>query len=173
MTYNPVSMMQLLHRYADFATWLGLLGTLVGFVITIAAVLKSKTAAEQTRGAVAAIRQKLSTQAAVIDLNRIIAEVEELRLLHRSQAWAALPTRYSSLRKQLLALNLSSPAIKHRQMAAIQGVIRQFSRIEEIVESALQSGTPPPDSASLHRTVAEQADELNGILVKVQRSMGA
>jgi hypothetical protein len=166
-------MMDYLHEWADVASVLGLVASLVGFTITIVAVFKSKSAADQAQKAAAETRQKIATQAAIVDLNRIVADVEELKPLHRAGAWEVLPSRYVSLRRQLLALKVSYPNLSRPQRASIQGVIQQFKSIEEIVETALASKTPPPDVPALNKIAAEQGDKLNAILVFVQQSIGA
>src|ERR1017187_1988289 len=85
------SAMDFVHEWADLASVLGLVATLAGFTITIIVVFKSKSAAEQAKMAASDTRQKLATQVAVVDLNRIMADVEELKPLHRAGAWEVLP----------------------------------------------------------------------------------
>lgn len=165
--------MEAVHRWADLASVLGLLASLVGFTITIIAVLKSKSAAEQARNAASETRQKLATQAAVVDLSRIIADVEHLKPLHRIGAWELLPSRYVSLRRQLLTVKHLYPTLSRSQRSSIQGIIQQFSNIEEIVEASLASKTLPPDVLALNKIAAEQGDKLNAILVAVQQTIGA
>jgi hypothetical protein len=116
-------MLDFVHQWADFASVLGFRTSLVGFTITIVAVLKSKSAAHQAAKAAAETRQKIATQAAIVDLNRIMADVEELKRLHRAGAWEVLPSRYASLRRQLLALKLSYLNLSKTRRASIQGVI--------------------------------------------------
>jgi hypothetical protein len=165
--------MDFVHEWADLASVLGLLATLVGFTITIIAVFKSKTAAELAQMAASETRQKLATQVAVVDLNRIMADVEDLKPLHRAGAWEVLPARYASLRRQLLALKLSYPFLSKSQRSSVQGIIQQFNDIEEIVEASLSSKTLPPDVPALNKIAAAQGDKLNAILVVVQQSIGA
>ena len=164
--------MPILHQYADVATWLGLIGSVVGFLITIITVLRSKGAAEQTQEAVADIKQKLSVRSAVFDLNRIAAECEELKVLHRIGAWEALPGRYTSLRRQLQALKTSPTLTDERRRTVLQSIIRQFNRVEQIVELALAAKQLPPDVAVLNKSVAMQVDKLSAILIDVQQAIG-
>src|SRR5262249_50837337 len=119
------------------------------------------------------IRQKLAVRSTLVDLDRITAETEELKLLHRIGAWEALPRRYTSLRKQLVALRSLSPVIRKTHKASLQRIIDQFNSAEEIVEQALRSKEAPPDPVHLNKIVAEQVDRLNGILVLVQQNIGA
>jgi len=125
--------------------------SLVGFAITIAAVLRSKSAAELAHKAVADVRENLALQNAVVDLNRLLNDVNELKALHRASVWNLLPTRYSVLRHQLAALRVGCPNLTRKQKTAIQGIIQQFKEIEEIVEKSLEPEQPPPDASWLSR----------------------
>ncbi len=147
--------MQYVHQWADLASILGVLLSLIGFAVTITAVYKSKSAAEQANRASTDVRQKLAIQSAVVDLNRILADIEELKPLHRAEAWELLPPRYASLRRQLLTLKSTFTPLSKAQSASIQGTIQQFRTIEQIVESALQEGGSPPDIPALNKIAAE------------------
>ena len=164
--------MEFFRAWADPASVLGFLVSLVGFLITIVIVLRSKSAAEKTGAAVAEVRQKLALQTAVFDLNRVLADVDELKALHRASAWEVLPPRYSSLRRQLAAFRGTYPDLTRKQKATIQGIISQFSEVESIVEKALATRQAPADPPSLNRIAAEQGDKLNDIVIAVQQAIG-
>lgn len=118
------------------------------------------------------VRQRLSVQGAVVDLSRVLLDIDELKLLHRTSAWPALPSRYAALRRQLLAIKAFYPSLPPKQKSALQSIIQQFSDIEQIVEQALGEGRQPPDSAELNRIAADQGDKLSAILITVQRAIG-
>lgn len=164
--------MEFFREWADPASVMGFLVSLIGFLITIVVVLRSKSAAEKTGEAVAEVRQKLMLQTAVFDLNRVLADVDELKALHRASVWEVLPARYSSLRRQLAAFRGTYPDLTRRQKATIQGIISQFSEIESIVEKSLATKQAPPDPPSLNRIAAEQGDKLNDIVIAVQHTIG-
>ncbi|MGA2588416.1 MAG: hypothetical protein ABSH32_00740 [Bryobacteraceae bacterium] len=164
--------MEFFREWADPASVLGFLVSLIGFFITIVVVLRSKSAAERTGQAVAEVRQKLMRQTAVFDLNRVLADVDELKALHRASVWELLPARYSSLRRQLAGFRGTYPDLTRRQKATIQGIISQFSEIESIVEKSLATKQAPPDPPSLNRIAAEQSDKLNDIVIAVQQTIG-
>jgi hypothetical protein len=99
--------------------------------------------------------------------------VDDLKTFHRSGAWNALPSRYDPVRRQLLAVKTNYPNLSKSQHSTIQGIIRQFASIGQVVEEALASNKAPDDIASLNNIVTEQGDKLNVILVAVQRNIGA
>jgi hypothetical protein len=164
--------MEFFRAWADPASVLGFLVSLVGFFITIVIVLRSKSAAEKTGAAVAEVRQKLALQTAVFALNRVLADVDELKALHRASSWEVLPPRYSSLRRQLAAFKGTYPDLTRKQKTTIQGIIAQFSEIESIVEESLASKQAPPDPPSLNRIASEQGDKLNDIVIAIQKTIG-
>lgn len=152
--------------WADYASVLGVVVSVTGFAITIASVMRSKRA-------VSDVRNRLALQSVVTDLNRVVADVEDLKQLHRYGAWAIMPARYTAVRRQLQAVKVDYPNLSKAQRSVIQGIIQQFTTIEQLVEASLARKEPPGDPAALNGIVAEQSDKLNAILVFVQRDIGA
>jgi hypothetical protein len=163
---------QFADHWAGFASIAGVLISIVGFALTLIGVAKSRNAALSAKNAVAEVRQKLAVEASVVDLARVIAEVEELKVFHRANLWDALPSRYTSIRRNLLAIKGTHPNLTRGQKADIQGVIGQFVSIEQIVEAALAAKQNPPDAPTLNKIAAEQGDKINAILVSVQQAIG-
>ena len=161
------------HAFADYASTLGIVVSIVGFAITIVNVVRSKNAAQKVATAISEVRQSLTLQVAVSDLSRIMSDVDDLKTFHRSGAWDALPPRYDSVRRQLLAVKMSYPNLSKSQRSTIQGIIGQFTSIGQVVEEALAARKAPDDIASLNNLVTEQGDKLNVILVAVQKNIGA
>lgn len=159
------------HQWADLSSVLGLLVSLVGFAITIIGVRKSRGAALAAKAAAQEVRQRMSMTGAVSDLNRVVNELHEIRLLHRAGAWEVLLLRYSSIRRQLISIKGSHPELSEQQKATIQGVIGQFAIIEDIVEVAVANRQAPSGIPELNRTAAVQADKLNAILVAIEQKL--
>lgn len=161
------------HNWADYASVLGVVISIVGFAGTIVSLIRSRSASQRVAVAVGEVRQKLEAQAAVADLTRALHDVDELRELHRSGAWEVLPSRYAHLRRAVLAIKLGHTTLTRPQKAALQGIMQQFTTIEEIVERSLDRKRPPDDIPELNRVAAEQGDKLSAILVAVQQTIGA
>jgi hypothetical protein len=156
-------------NWGDFASVFGVLISLVGFALTIIGLARSKSATERAALAVAQVRERLSIHALSTDLNALMIDIEEIKLLHRFGAWDAMPIRYSAIRRKLFSVKGSIPTLTKSHKSSIQGVIEQFRAIEEIVEAALANKSTPNDVASLNRIATEQSDKLTAVLVAIQQ----
>jgi hypothetical protein len=151
---------------ADF-----LLGV-VGFTITIVAVLRSQRAAEAAAEAARNAKEALLHAAAIWDVAAALTTMEEVKRLHRMEAWPMLPERYSMLRRTLIAIRSTTPRLTDKQGAVLQGAIQHFSLLEEKVERALKGGKPLPDSTRLNKIVSMQADQLGEVLGALKLELG-
>lgn len=160
---------------SEVADWLGIVGfgiTIGGFLVTIRGVRKAKTAAESAARSAEETRSKLVLQATVSDLNRIVAEFDEIKMLQRARVWYALPTRYTSLRRQLMTVKENNGGLSKKDRAEIQGVIQQLMDIEDVVETALAASADPPDVASLLRLLSQQSEKISRVLTVQQTAIG-
>jgi hypothetical protein len=148
-------------NWGDLASVLGVLISVIGFAFTLIGLARSKSAARQASEAVADVRQKLSLQGVAVDLNTLMSDIEEIKLLHRFGAWDAMPIRYAAVRKKLFTVKGTS--LTKSQKSSIQGIIEQFRAIEEIVEVALASKQSPQDIASLNKLATEQEIARNSV----------
>jgi hypothetical protein len=166
-----------IHGAADYASVFGLATSLLGFAITITVAVRSKSVAERVGGAVADVRSKLALQASVVDLHRIIAEIDDLKFIHRAGAWEVLPSRYSAVRKQILSLKARDRRLSRAHKSALQSVVQKLSAIEADVERSLAGklagNAAKMDPAALNHVIAVQSDKLSTILNDVQRNIGA
>jgi|SRR5579871_1160903 len=158
-------------RWADVASVGGVALSAVGFIITILKIRRSQTSAEAAAKAASDVRERLTIASSINDLTQLMNELEELKPLHRAAAWGILPSRYTNLRRQLLAVKEMYPNLSRKQRSDLQGIITQFRTIEEVVERSLPTGSSPLDAPSLNRFAAEQSDKLHAILVSVQQSI--
>jgi hypothetical protein len=170
-------------RVQDFLKWLheanvdagasvlGVIISLIGFIVTIMQVVRSKTAAEKAAMAASEIRDKLTLQTVATDLSTLMVDIEEIKQAHRSGAWAIMPIKYSSVRQKLFAVKANCPSLTKTQKATIQGIIEQFKDIEEIVETAMADKRSPTDVAGLNKVASAQGDKLTEVLVAVQQEI--
>lgn len=153
------------------ASVLGVIISLIGFIITIIQVIRSKTAAEKAARAASDVRDKLTLQTTATDLSTLMVDIEEIKQAHRSGAWDIMPIKYSSVRRKLFAVKANCPSLSRTQKATIQGIIEQFKDIEEIVETAIAEKKPPTDVAGLNMVASAQGDKLTEVLVAVQQEI--
>ena len=161
--------MELADKWANASSVIGLLITVVGFALTLFNVARSRTAAERAETAANDAKQQILSHYAAIDLTRVLAELDEIRMLHRAGVWSALPMRYTAMRRQLQAIRENAPTLTKRQRTEIQGVITQFASIEGVVEEALAKNQSPIESTDLNRVAMEQGERLSRVLVALQK----
>jgi hypothetical protein len=96
--------------------------------------------------------------------------LEDIRRLHRLEAWPALPDRYTSLRRDLIAIRGRTPKFTKDQKESIQAAIQQLSNIEKQVEKAM-GGSVPLDVHRINEVVSKQIDRLALVLVDLQNEI--
>jgi hypothetical protein len=153
------------------ASVLGVIISLIGFMVTIIQVVRSKTAAEKAEMAASEVREKLKLQAVATDLSTLMVDIEEIKQAHRYGAWETMPIKYSSIRRKLFSVKANCPSLTRTQKATIQGIIEQFKDIEEIVETAIAAKQSPTDVAALNKVASAQGDKLTEVLVAVQQEI--
>jgi hypothetical protein len=149
---------------------LGLVITIVGFGLALWRIRKSEAASEQARRAAEAVRAQILLLNAVQGLHDTIAALEDIRRLHRLQAWPALPDRYSVLKRNLIAIRSRTPNLTIAQRSEIQATIQQLSNMETQIENAIE-GSDHPDVPRMNKIVARQFDRLALILIELQRDI--
>ncbi|WP_425622379.1 hypothetical protein ACPS74_12650 [Methylocystis sp. SB2] len=90
------------NHVGDLASIAGVLISVVGFVLTVYNVRRSRKAAEHARDAAQSVKNSIQTFETVFDLSRVIGLLEEVKRSHRNNEWALLPDRYAALRKTLI-----------------------------------------------------------------------
>ncbi len=157
--------------WGDLASIAGLGLTLVGFVVTIVGVWRSRAAAEAARRAAESTQASIAQYDAIADLSAAAAIMDEIKRLQRYGVWGVLPDRYGDLRRKLVALKSSGAQLTDAQRQVFQGAIETFADLERRVERAASASAAPPNPAKLNDIVSGQIDEVHAVLVAVQRSM--
>jgi hypothetical protein len=97
--------------------------------------------------------------------------MNEIKRLHRVEAWAILPDRYAALRNMLISIRSMNPSLREEYRIAIQNALQQFSDIEKAVERSLVSNKQL-NRARLNAIVTTQVDKLIEILEEIKRDIG-
>ena len=159
--------------WGDLASIVGTGLSLIGFMLTIAAVWRSKRAAEGAQRAAEATRTSFAQYDAVADLSAATALMDEIRRLQRLRAWPILPDRYAELRRKLVALKGSAAKLTDEQRQTFQGTVETFADLERRIERAISTSAMPPNPAKLNEIVSTQIDRVQAVLLAVQRNLGA
>jgi hypothetical protein len=166
-TFDSLLVAARIYQLGDIASIFGLVVTIFGFLFTLVGVWKSKSAAEAAELAAQNVEEELRQMNAIQGLSLAIKSLEEIKALHRLPAWTVLPSRYTSLKLDLIAIRGRAPNLTESQKASIQGVITQLSTIEGQVESKL-AGSDAPGAAQLNEVVSEQIEKIAVVLVELQ-----
>jgi hypothetical protein len=159
------------YHLGELASISELLVALVGFGITIFTVLKSKTAAEQTKEAVTAIRRDINRYDTVSILSSTLADMEEIKRLHRQNDWEGLLGKYSAVRRALTSIKASNTDLNESQKSILTGAIQQFVEMEQRGERAL-AGKGKIDPSKLNRIVTTESDKIHEFLIEIKNQMG-
>jgi len=149
----------------DFASLISLIISIIGFGIITYNVIKTRRLSVQ-------VREDILRSDTVLDFSSAISFMEEIKLLHRKQAWEILPERYSSLRKTLISIKESNPDISDEYKRRIQSTISILSNIENEIEQINFNKSSPPDIPKLNLTISRHIDRLQPILIEIRNQIG-
>jgi hypothetical protein len=147
------------HKIGDLASIAGVLISIVGFGLTVHGVRKSKNAAIRAEEAATAMRDSIRLLDTIIDFAAAISLLEEIKRLHRAQAWNALPDRYAALRKLLISVRRGVD-LRENQESMIQSAITNLLTIETQVEKAIGTNTSP----SVHKLNTLLSTDLDNLI---------
>lgn len=160
-------------HFPDYASVLGLLITIVGFIVTIYNVIKSKNASILAEETVNNVRTDLRLYQTVSGFSNAIAIMDEVKRLHRQKEWKLLPDRYSNLRKSLISIRFNNPILSEQEQKEIQSSIAQFSGLEKLIDEYLLSENPKEiNIPKINSRVSKQIDRIQQILVNLSNKIG-
>jgi hypothetical protein len=154
------------NHIGDWASLAGVAIAIVGFVVTVVNVMRSKSAAERAEAAANEARRMMRAYQTVSDLSAAIAIMEEIKRLHRLGQIDPLLDRYGALRRALIRVRKMAPALSESMQTQIQSAIMTLSTIEGIVERARAEGSSP-DIVELNRWLSMEIDSLYSVLIGI------
>jgi len=160
------------NNLGDWASILGVIIVFVGFFLAIYKIRRLKSTAEAVRNGVGKVREDVLRVKTVAEFSAALSVMDEIKRLHRQQAWQVLPDRYAHLRKALITIKTSNSDLEQEQKTALQGAIQIFSGIEGQVENALAKDIGSLDVPKLNRLISKQIDSLQEVLIEIQDKIG-
>jgi hypothetical protein len=159
------------NHVGDLASLAGVAISVVGFVVTVWNVRRSKSAAERAETAANEARRMIRGYETISDFSAAIAIMEEVKRLRRTGQVDMLLDRYAALRKVLIAVRKLAPSIDESMGAKIQNSIVTLADMEDLVELSKSEGSLP-DFVRLNRLLSRDIDDLHGVLVDMQAAGG-
>ena len=153
------------NNLGDWASVLGVIIATVGFLVTIIKLLRLKSAVRK-------VREDVLRVETVAEFSAALSVMDEIKRLHRQQAWQILPDRYAHLRKALISIKTSYSDLEEEHKKALQSAIQIFRGIEKQVENALAKDSASLDVPKLNRLTSIQIDSLQEVLIKIQDKIG-
>ena len=149
----------------------GNLVTVVGFTLTIFAIVRTKRAAVAAQKAAELTKAQLSRVNTLADFSAVVTIMDEIKRLHRAKAWDLVPDRYSVVRRHLTSIQTLNPDLSEEQRAVLAGAAVQFRTMEHRVETARTTNRAGElDLARLNRIVTKQLDELDKVMVSIRQA---
>lgn len=150
--------------WGDLASLAGLAIALIGFALTLYGISKSRSAAESAENAAQEAKNAILRTETISKFSSAVTVMEEVKRLHRAEAWEIMPDRYSYLRKSLISILSTHSDLTKDQKTLIQSAVIQFRELESSVETYLSNRKSAPNSAKLNKIVTTQIDKLDEVL---------
>lgn len=152
----------------DWSSVAGLVVTVVGFLITVRMVRRSRSAAVAAEGAAVATRDSIKHMDTVADLSAAIAAMSEIVILQRRNAWELIYERYACLRRALVTVQTGGAFLRQDQETALQSAILMCSAGQAAMEEKLAGRTSGFDVCQSNKVLSREMDRLQKILIELK-----
>lgn len=160
------------NHLGDYASLVGLLVALLGFAATLVNVARSRRAAASAQAAAEQVRIDLRRADSTVELSETIKSLEDVKRLHRAEAWKDLIPVYDQLRGRLVVIRTGNPDLSESDQTDFQEAITHLRQLEMKAERVLQGASPPKDIARLNGIINDQMDKLQAILITLRDGIG-
>jgi hypothetical protein len=156
----------------DLASLPGVAISIVGFLVTVWNVRRSKSAAERAELAANDARRMIRGYEALSDFSAAIAIMEEIKRFHRIGQIDPLLDRYAALRKVPIEVRKMSPSVNQAMDQTIQSAITTLGTIESVVERSRAVGALP-NFVRLNQLLSREIDQLHAVFIDMKLSDGS
>ncbi|WP_155931316.1 MULTISPECIES: hypothetical protein [Methylosinus] len=156
------------NHVGDLASIAGVGISVIGFMVTVYDVRRSRKAAELAQQAAQDAKNSIQIFETVVDLSAAIQMLEEVKRAHRNRQWEALPDRYANLRKTLISIRRSSD-LSDEHASVFQAAIANLRDMEQAVEKSLPN-MPQGSHHRFNELLSKDVDELAGVLAELKFS---
>jgi hypothetical protein len=155
----------------SIASLIGVFVGIAGFAVTIAAVLRSQSAARQARDAAQQAYRSITTVDSVSELASAVSRLEDLKRLHRKQDWEGALALYGVIRKSLVTVRAALVDLEETDKETLQGAIMCLRNMEFAVERP-QGSRKPLRPEALNQELVGVAEQLQTLVVTVKKHAG-
>lgn len=166
--YNTIDWLSL-PKTAGSVGAFGLVLTIVGFVVTIIQVRRSKSAAQAATDATRALQRQINRFDAIAECSSAVQALQEIERLHRKGPLDELPERYHVVRAKLNQLRSISPQPGPEHLTNIQNAVSQLATLKEKAEKLISDGQLSVNVARSNRVTSKIIDDLFMLLATLRR----
>lgn len=153
MYYGSGAMDYFLDNWGSFVGLLSLIVTIIGFGVAIHRATQARKSAAAAEAASQETRDAITRVLTVVDLERAIALVQRLKVLHRDNKWDASLGHYQELRAMLSDIDARHPAPTPELHTTLREAIVQVRVIEDSVDGALRENTEPSGARNFNQVL--------------------
>ena len=140
-------------NWGSFVSLISLIITVIMVGIAIRRANQARMSANAAEAASIDARGAITRVLTIVDLERAIALVQRLKVLHRESKWEACIGHYPDLRQMLSDIQKTYPTPTTEVLGIFRNAIPQITTIENDVDRALRSNTQPSDLDGFNETL--------------------
>ena len=133
----------------------------------------SKNASLNAEREVQRFRDDIKLLTSVVDFERALHLIDDIKLFVRNSTYQPIPDRISSLVALLNRIRGSSSLFDNEQQILIQESIVELREIEDVVDKANLKLKTPQGISGFNRRLSEQIDRLHPLLTDLRDRIGA
>ncbi len=152
----------LAEMWGDISSAVGTLFTAFGVFLTIWVLRREKNIETAVKAGVDRNTKDIQRAFAIADVSATIAIAQEIKRLHRLDAWPIALARYPDLRTALIRFRHEHPLLTKDQLRTVQAAITQIGTLEDTLENSTANKTPPNVPAA-NRALSDIIDGLEAI----------
>ena len=157
-------------NWGGVASAVGLVVSTVGLVWAIIVARGARSASRAAQKASQETTAYIAQHLQATNLERSIALIQILKLMHRNDLWEAALEQYQSLRRMLSEIATRLPETETESRLALTTAIRRIIATENEVEARPVSGLQPKNKAKLQRRLNDIQSRLE--LLAGERGFG-
>ena len=141
---------------------------LLGFSLTLFNVRKGRTAAQRAETAAKDAVGRLKLYDSVSGFSTAISILEEIKRLHRKDAWEVVIDRYAALKGILVEVRASNANLTQKQSTVVQKVITDLSTMENAVETEMARGGTPQEVPRFNEMLSKDIEKIQAVLAELK-----
>ena len=159
-----------LNAVGAYASVLSLFIALSGFYLTLRNVRRSEQAANRAEAAAKDAVDKIKLFDSVSGFSSALSILEEIKRLHRNDAWEVVLDRYAALKRILVEVRVSNTTLSENQNKSIQRAITNLSAMEKAVEIELAKDKKPRQVAKFNAMLSKDIEGIQEVLADFKAS---